>query len=222
MHKPINIATLSYELNTMVRKHREAIGYTQEEFAFLIGKEVKEIQANEDLTTDAAYDINHCNFYARVLKKSLQDMFFTESFSEANIKLVATKSITKNKKTGQETVKYKGTGSFNEKSIQIESYSILSPSEYKLTKEDENKVLEILEDWLKEGYFENGVTGYTLFQDLLTRSEAGHIQLPDSFRPILVARAVTTLSNKRKKPKLLPHRKLPKTPEKWLIYKEDK
>lgn len=218
----VNIPTLSYELNTKVRKYREAKGYTQEEFAFLIGKDYKEVQNNEDLTSNAAYDINYTNFYARILGKLPKDMFFKNSFEEANIKIVANKTIETIKKTGQKIVKFKGTGGFNKKSIAIEPYSIPIDSDYGTTNEDQNIVLEILEKWLRTGYFDKGVTGYVLYQDLVSQNLAGEIQLPKSFRPILVARAVTKLSNKRKKPKLLPHRQLPKTDEKWLLYKEDK
>lgn len=217
---PITIPTLSYELNTTVRMYREAKGYTQEEFAFLIGKDFEEVQANEDLTTDAAYDFNHTNFYARVLRKLHKDMFFKDSFEEATIKIYATKTEIESKKTGKKTIKFKGTGSFNKKSTLIESYSLPANPEYNVSAKDQNLVLEILENWLRKGYFEDGVTGYALYQDLLAKAESGEIQLPESFRPILVSRAITVLSNKRKKPKLLPHRKLPKTNEKWYLYKE--
>ncbi|MCY4779263.1 hypothetical protein ORI89_06350 [Sphingobacterium sp. UT-1RO-CII-1] len=218
---PITIPTLSYELNTTVRMYREAKGYTQEEFAFLIGKDFKEVEDNEDLTTDAAYDINHTNFYARVLGKIPKDMFFKDSFEEATIKIYATKTEIESKKTGKKTIKFKGTGSFNKKVTVIEPYSIPLEPEYNVTPQHEALVLSILEDWLQDGYFKDGVTGYKLYQDLLAKAESGELQLPESFRPILVSRAVTTLSNKRKKPKFLPHRKLPKTDEKWLLYKED-
>lgn len=218
---PITIPTLSYELNTTVRMHREAKGYTQEEFAFLIGKDLKEVEDNEDLTTDNAYDINHSNFYARVLGKVPKDMFFKDSFEEATIKIYATKTEIESKKTGKKTIKFKGTGSFNKKSTIIEPYSLSVDPDYDVSAEDQAIVLSILEDWLRYGYFKEGVTGYKLYQDLLDKVESGEIALPSSFRPILVSRAITTLSNKRKKPKLLPHRKLPKTAEKWLLYKED-
>ena len=218
---PITIPTLSYELNTTVRMHREAKGYTQEEFAFLIGKDVKEVEMNEDLTTDDAYDINHTNFYARLLGKVTKDMFFKESFEEATIKIYATKTEVEYKKTGKKIFKFRGTGSFNKKSTVIEPYSLPIDPDYDVSAEDQAMVLNILEDWLRDGYFKEGVTGYKLYQDLLAKAESEEIQLPESFRPILVSRAVTTLSNKRKKPKLLPHRKLPKTAEKWLLYKED-
>lgn len=211
-----NIPTLLYELNTMVRKHREAKGYTQEEFAFLIGKEYQEIKVNEDLTSSSSYDINHANFYARVLEKKPANMFFTNSFEEAYIKITAKKSINK-----KGVVSYKGTGSFNKKVFEIEPYHLLEQPVYNVTLNDQNSVLEILEDWLKNDYFKGGVTGYTIFQDLLTQNNSGEITLPKSFRPILVIRALKTLCGKRKKPKLLPQRKLPKTEEKWLLYKED-
>lgn len=201
--------------------HREAKGYTQEEFAFLIGKDVKEIEDNEDLTTAAAYDINHTNFYARVLEKVPKDMFFKDSFEEATIKIYATKTEIESKKTGKKTLKFKGTGSFNKKSTVIEPYSLPVNPDYDVSAEDQAMVLNILEDWLRDGYFKEGITGYKLYQDLLAKAESGEIALPSSFRPILVSRAVTTLSNKRKKPKLLPHRKLPKTAEKWLLFRED-
>lgn len=48
--------SLDYELNTQVRKHREANGYTQEEFAFLIERDVADVVKYEDLTTTNAYD----------------------------------------------------------------------------------------------------------------------------------------------------------------------
>jgi len=210
------IPTLSYELNTMVRKHRNAIGYSQEEFAFLIGRPLSEVQANEDLTSNWSYDINHTNFYARVLGKKPKGMFFSESFDEPSINITATKSITK--KTG---VNYRGTGTFNGKQIDIESYSILIESSYDTTDEDQEIVSVLLDRWLRDGYFVNGITGYALYQDLLGKQAAGEIELPDSFRPILVAHAVIGMCSRRKKPKLLPQRDLPKTPEKWLLYKED-
>ncbi|MBD1425663.1 hypothetical protein [Sphingobacterium arenae] len=221
MGKPINIPTFSYELNTMVRKHRETKGYTQEEFAFLIGKPLEEIQNNENLTSDSSYDINHTNFYARILSKKPKEMFFEDSFEEANINIIATKTTVKNKRTGIEIDKFKGTSSFNKKSMEIESYSLPIKPVYDVTIEDENKVLKIMDQWLREGYFKIGITGYKLYQDLLAQHAEGKIQLPDSFRPILVSRAITTMCGRRKKPKLLPHRKLPKTLEKWLLYKED-
>lgn len=59
--------SLDYELNTKVRIHREANGYTQEEFAFLIGRDVADVIRYEDLTTTDAYDFSHINRYARVL-----------------------------------------------------------------------------------------------------------------------------------------------------------
>ena len=59
--------SLDYELNTQVRKHREANGLTQEELAFLIGRDVADIMCYEDLTTSDAYDYNHTNRYARML-----------------------------------------------------------------------------------------------------------------------------------------------------------
>lgn len=201
--------------------HREAEGCTQEEFAFLIGKELKEVQENEDLTTDSAYDINHTNLYARVLRKVPKEMFFKDSFEEATIKIYATKTEIENKKTGKKIIKFKGTGSFNKKSTVIEPYSLPVDPDYDVSAEDQALVLSILEDWLRNDYFKEGITGYKLYHDLLAKAESGEIILPKSFRPILVSRAITTLSNKRKKPKLLPHRKLPKTAEKWLLYKED-
>lgn len=212
----INIPTLSYELNTMVRKHREAKGYTQEEFAFLIGKDLQEVQANEDLTTNSAYDINYTNFYARVLKKMPKDMFFKNSFEEADIKISAKKTITK-----KAIINYKGTGAFNKKSTYIESYTLPETPIYNVATEDQSLVLGILEDWLRKGYFKDGITGYKLYDDLLKQHAKGNIELPDSFRPILVLRAAIKICGKRKKPKLLPQRKLPKTDEKWLLYKED-
>lgn len=212
----IQIPTLSYELNTMVRKHRDAKGYSQEEFAFLIGRSLEEVQANEDLSINWSYDINHTNFYARVLGKKPKDMFFSKSFDEPIINITATKSITK--KSG---VNYKGTGTFNGKQIDIESYSIVTAPSYNVTDEDQEIVSSLLDSWLRDGYFVNGVTGYALYQDLLARRASGEIELPDSFRPILVARAVITMCGRRKKPKLIPQRDLPKTPEKWLLYKED-
>ena len=200
----------------MVRKHRDAIGYSQEEFAFLIGRPVDEVQANEDLTSNSSYDINHTNFYARVLGKKPKDMFFSESFGEPSIIIKANKSITK--KTG---VNYKGTGTFNGKQIDIEPYSIPKIHSYDITDEDQEIVSALLDRWLRDGYFVNGVTGYALYKDLWAKRAAGKIELPDSFRPILVAHAVISMCSRRKKPKLLPQRDLPKTPEKWLLYKED-
>lgn len=212
----INIPTLSYELNNTVRKHREAKGYTQEEFAFLIGKPLKEVQLNEDLTSDSAYDINYTNFYGKILEKKPKDMFFEESFDEAIIKISAKKMVSK-----KGIINYKGTGTFNKKATEIESYSLPLEPFYDITKEDETKVLEVLDCWLRNGYFKTGVTGYSLYNDMLEKHSTKIIDLPKSFRPILVARALTIMSNRRKKPKLLPQRQLPKTDEKWLLYKED-
>jgi len=212
----ITIPTLSYELNTNVRKYREAKGYKQEEFAFLIGKDQEEVQAFEDLTSDSSYDINYANFYARILQKLPKDMFFINSFEEAYIKISAKKKITK-----KGIITYKGTGIFNKKTTEIESYSLPLNPDYDISAKDQEMILEILENWLRAGYFKDGVTGYKLYQDLLAKAESGEIELPNSFRPILVSRAIKTICNKRKKPKLLPHRQLPKTPEKWLLYKED-
>lgn len=200
----------------MVRKHRDTKGYSQEEFAFLIGRPLKEVRANEDLTSNSSYDINHANFYARVLDKKPKDMFFCDGFDEPSINIIANKSVTK--KSG---INYKGTGTFNGKQINIESYSILATPSYDTTDEDQEMVLSLLDNWLRDGYFVNGVTGYSLYQDLLAKQSAGEIELPDSFRPILVARAIITMCSRRKKPKLLPQRFLPRTLEKRLLYKED-
>src|SRR5690606_25271100 len=167
----ILIPTLSYELNTMVRKHRDTKGYSQEEFAFLIGRPLKEVQANEDLTSNSSYDINHANFYARVLGKKPKDMFFCDGFDEPSINIIANKSVTK--KSG---INYKGTGTFNGKQINIESYSILATPSYDTTDEDQEMVLSLLDNWLRDGYFVNGVTGYSLYQDLLAKQSAGEIE----------------------------------------------
>ena len=212
----ILIPTLSYELNRMVRKHRDTKGYSQEEFAFLIGRPLDEVQANEDLSSNWSYDINHTNFYARVLGKKPKDMFFCNGFDEPSINIIATKSISK--KSG---VNFKGTGTFNGKQIDIEPYSIPTAPSYDITDEDQEMVSSLLDSWLRDGYFVSGVTGYVLYQDLLAKRASGEIKLPASFRPILVANAVITMCSRRKKPKLIPQRKLPKTPEKWLLYKED-
>ena len=72
--------SLDYELNTMVRIHRDANGYTQEEFAFLIGRDVEDVIRYEDLTTTDAYDFNHINRYARVLHRVPKDFVFENHF----------------------------------------------------------------------------------------------------------------------------------------------
>lgn len=211
----IHIPSLSYQLNTMVRKHREAKGYSQEEFAFLIGRPLEEVRQNEDLTSHSSYDINYTNFYARVLDRTPKDMFLKFNISTPTIKISAVKSIEGN------TINYKGTAICDGQTIKLESYNQPISVRYENTEGDQDQVLELLDEMLKNGYFKTGVTGYALYSEILEKHSTGIIELPKSFRPILVARALTIMSNRRKKPKLLPQRQLPKTDEKWLLYKED-
>src|SRR5690606_27214760 len=91
--------SLDYELNTQVRIHREANGYTQEEFAFLIGRDVADVVKYEDLTTTDAYDFNHINRYARVLHRVPIDFVFEESPLENDIKIEARNTEYKTKTT---------------------------------------------------------------------------------------------------------------------------
>lgn len=203
--------SLDYELNTKVRIHREANGYTQEEFAFLIGRDVADVVKYEDLTTTDAYDFNHINRYARVLHRVPKDFVFEESLLENDVKIEARKTEYKTKTT------YRGerliTISDKAEWVKLEPYSI--PSD-KITIEpnDLARMVALLDKLLIEGYFRDGVTGYDLFVHVVTLWSG-------SFRPKLLIEGLAVLSGRRKRPKLLPMRKAPKTEEKWILYKED-
>ena len=199
----------------MVRKHREAIGYTQEEFAFLIGRNFLEVQKNEDLTTRDSYDINYTNLYARILGKQLKDMFIPEAIKSPSININATKTVKKN------AVLYNGEIILKGETFTVEEYTVITKPNYSFSKEDLEQVVAILDQWLESGYFKQPITAYTIFTDLIVQHENGAIQLPNSFRPILVARALTKMSSRRKGLKLLPKRDLPKSPEQWQLYQED-
>lgn len=203
--------SLDYELNTQVRKHREANGYTQEEFAFLIGRDVADVVKYEDLTTTDAYDFNHINRYARVLHRVPKDFVFEESLPENDIKIEARKTAYKTKTT------YRGkrliTISNKAKWINLEPYSIQN-DELIIDATDLEPMLALLEGLLSEGHFKDGITGYDLFIHVGTL-------WPGSLRPKLLVEGLAVLSGRRKRPKLLPMRKAPKTDEKWILYKED-
>ncbi|MFB2121578.1 hypothetical protein [Parapedobacter sp. 2B3] len=195
----------------MVRIHREANGYTQEEFAFLIGRDVADIIRYENLTTTDAYDFNHINRYARVLHRVPKDFVFEVSLLENDIKIEARKTEYKTKTTyrGERQLTIDGKPQW----IKLEPYSI--PND-KITIEpnDLARMVVLLDKLLIEGYFRDGVTGYDLFVHVGTLWSG-------SFRPKLLIEGLAVLSGRRKRPKLLPMRKAPKTEEKWILYKED-
>ena len=202
---------LDFELNTQVRIHREANGYTQEEFAFLIGRDVADVVRYEDLTTSDAYDFNHTNRYARVLHRVPKDFVFEESLPENDIKIKARKTEYTAKITyrGERRMMVDGRAQW----LKLEPYSI---PKIKITIEPKDlaRMVELLDKLLLEGYFRDGITGYDLFVHVGTLWS-------ESFRPKLLIEGLAVLSGRRKRPKLLPMRKAPKTEEKWILYKED-
>lgn len=204
-------SSLDYELNTQVRIHREANGYTQEEFAFLIGRDVADVVKYEDLTTTDAYDLNHINRYARVLHRVPRDFVFKDSLPENDIEIEARKTEYKTKTT------YRGERQIavGEKPqwAKLEPYSI-PIEEITVDSSNTQSMVALLDGLLLEGYFRNGVTGHDLFIHVNTLWSG-------SFRPKLLIEGLAVLSGRRKKPKLLPMRKAPKTDEKWVLYKED-
>ncbi|SKB51956.1 hypothetical protein SAMN05660226_01846 [Parapedobacter luteus] len=203
--------SLDYELNTQVRKHREANGYAQEEFAFLIGRDVADVVKYEDLTTTDAYDFNHINRYARVLHRVPKDFVFKESLPENDIKIEARKTTYKTKTMyrGERQIMVGGKPQW----VKLEPYSI-PIAEITVDSSDRQRMVALLDGLLLEGYFRDGVTGYDLYMHVGTLW-AG------SFRPKLLIEGLAVLSGRRKRPKLLPMRKAPKTDEKWILYKED-
>lgn len=203
--------SLDYELNTMVRIHREAKGYTQEEFAFLIGRDTADVMKYEDLTTSDAYDFNHINRYARILDRVPRDFVFRESLPENDIKIDARRTAYKTKTT------YRGERQvlIDEKPqwVKLEPYSITNV-EVIVDPTELERMVTLLDGLLLEGYFLSGVTGYDLFIHV-------HSLWLESFRPKLLIEGLAILSGRRKRPKLLPMRKAPKTEEKWVLYKAD-
>lgn len=204
--------SLDYELNTQVRIHREANGYTQEEFAFLIGRDVADVTRYEDLTTTDAYDFNHINRYARILRRVPRNFVFEQSLPENDIKLKAQKTVYKTKVT------YRGerrVTTINEKTewIKLKPYSIPN-EEIVIDPTDLTRMVALLDELLFDGYFDDGVTGYDLFMHVSNLWTG-------SFRTKLLIEGLAVLSGRRKRPKLLPMRKAPKTDEKWILYKED-
>lgn len=204
--------SLDYELNTQVRIHRQANGYTQEEFAFLIGRDVADVNRYEDLTTTDAYDINHINRYARVLHRVPRDLVFEQSLPENDIKIDARKTFYKTKVTyrGERQITVGGKPQW----VKLEPYSILN-EEIIVDPADLRCMVELLDGLLFDGYFSEGVTGHDLYDHVVKIWTGG-------FRPKLLIEALAVLSGRRKRPKLLPMRKAPKTKEKWILYKEDK
>ncbi len=203
--------SLDYELNTMVRLHREAKGYTQEEFAFLIGRDTADVMKYEDLTTTDAYDFNHINRYARILDRVPCDFVFSESLPENDIKIDARKTVYKTKTTyrGERQILDGGKPQW----VKLDPYSIPN-AEAIIDSTESERMVALLDALLSEGYFRNGVTGYDLFIHI------GKLWL-GTFRPKLLIEGLAFLSGRRKRPKLLPMRKAPKTEEKWMLYRED-
>lgn len=203
--------SLDYELNTQVRIHREANGYTQEEFAFLIGRDVADVIRYEDLTAADAYDFNHINRYARVLHRVPRDFVFRESLPENDIKIEAKKTVYKTKTTfrGERQILVGGKPQW----VKLEPYSIPN-DEIAVDPANLQRMVELLDGLLLEGYFQDGVTGYDSYQ-CIQKIWSGDL------RPKLVIEGLKKLSGRRKRPKLLPMRDAPKTDEKWVLYKED-
>lgn len=211
----VKIASLLFELNTQTRKYRTESKLTQEEFAFLIGRSFNDIQRYEDLTLADSYDLSFVNFYARILNKKPIDFTFKSNIIEPLISI----NVTKNSST--DFIFYKAKYKSNDKIIEVEQYQIPIIENYNINEKDQIQILSILDKWLSEGYFEEGIIGYKIYIDLLEHAKQGNIILPVSFRVIYIINAINILSSRRKKPKLLPQRKFPKTEEKWLLYKED-
>lgn len=74
-------------------------------------------------------------------------------------------------------------------------------------------MLSILDTLLLEGYFKEGKTGYKIHQHCfdLWGSE---------FHAQLLINGLAVLSGRRKGRKSMPMRKVPKTAETWVVYKE--
>lgn len=211
----VEIASLLFEINTQTRKYRLDSCFSQEEFAFLISRSLQDIQRYEDLSLPDSYDLSYVNFYARILNKKPADFTFENYIPEAQIIIDVIKTVRPTRTT------YIGNFTSNDKSIEVEQYQIPIKENYNINEKDQLQILSILDKWLLEGYFKEGVIGYKIYIDLLEHAELGKIILPSSFRVINIINAINTLSSRRKKPKLLPQRKFPKTEEKWTLYKED-
>ncbi|SEL98626.1 hypothetical protein SAMN05216436_10174 [bacterium A37T11] len=200
--------SIEYEINTQTRIFREAAGYTQEEFAFLIGRDPSEVAACEDLASAESYSLYHLNRYARILGKVPAD-FVLEGSDEDVIKINARKTVYPNK-----TV-YRGERIYLDgRKEKLEPYEIITKTKA-LNPSEEQRMLELFDGLLKAGYFQTGKTGFEIHQHVLTCWSG-------PFRVQLLIDGLSTLSSRRKRPKLLPMRQAPKTPEKWLLYKEDK
>ena len=168
--------SLDYELNTQVRIHRETNGYTQEEFAFLIGRDVADVIRYEDLTTTDAYDFNHINRYARVLRRVPRDFVFEESLPENDIKIKARKTEYTAKITyrGERRIMAGNKAQW----VKLEPYNIPNVKNT-IEPKDLARMMELIDKLLQEGYFRDGVTGYDLFVHVGTL-------WPGSFRPKLL------------------------------------
>ncbi|WP_257670918.1 hypothetical protein [Parapedobacter tibetensis] len=165
----------------------------------------------EDLTTADAYDFNHINRYARILHRVPRDFVFKESLPENDIKIEARKTVYKTKTTyrGERQVMVRGKPQWKK----LKPYSI-SNIEITVDPADLQRMVDLLNGLLLDGYFRDGVTGYDLYQH-------AHEIWTGSLWPKLVLEALKKISGRRKKPKLLPMRDAPKTDEKWILYKGD-
>ncbi|QBQ41616.1 hypothetical protein E2P86_10830 [Sphingobacterium psychroaquaticum] len=211
----IVIPILSYEINTTVRQYREEKLFTQEEFAFLIGRTVTEVMDCEDLTKGESYDLNFLNLFARILAKSPRDFLLNLHSPTPLVKVKATQS------RSQKHTTYKGTLTAKGVPIRQDHYHIAHTATPPIPPADSEQVLQVLEAWLLEGFFRPGVTGLFLYETCLQHLAAGDQRIPKDFRPQHLIDALAVLSGRRKRPKLLPMRRAPKTEEKWILYQED-
>lgn len=200
--------SLEYEINTQIREYRELKGYTQEEFAFLIGRSKEDVQSYEDLNSPKAYNLNFLNFYARILGCVPSDLIFTDSIPEDEIKLSVTKTEYKTKTVYRgERILDKGIR------IRLAPYEI-SKLDIPVVALEQDRMLTLLNQLLLDDYFKDGKTGYELYLHCITLWDS-------EFRIQILINALAILSGRRRGRKLLPMRKAPKTAEKWLLYKED-
>jgi hypothetical protein len=187
--------------------YREEKGYSQAEFAFLIGRQLEDVQDYEDLTMASSYNLNHVNFYARILGKVPGDFVFKRSLPENDIRIRAAKTVYKYK------VVYRGErkrlDGLKEKLPSYEISTVEKVPDPVLQEKINLMVLGLLEN----GYFKAGKTGYDTYRHCTSINEA-------EFMPQLLMNALAKLTGKRSGLRLMPARKAPKTEETWILYQE--
>ncbi|SEM01188.1 hypothetical protein SAMN05216436_101147 [bacterium A37T11] len=123
--------------------------------------------ACEDLTSAESYSLYHLNRYASILNKVPADFVRTGS-DEDVIKINARKTVHPNK-----TV-YRGERIYLDgRKEKLEPYSIVTKA-VPLAPAEAKRMLELLDQLLKVGYFQPGKTGYEIHQHLLTLSSRRH------------------------------------------------